>query len=452
MKELNQINRIKKKLILAKEIDKDLKVFGASSHKYTVGDILNSEEILKFEKNYNISLPEAYKAFLIHIGNGGVSYENSAAGPSYGIFPFGKNLEEFANNPENFLKQDCRIYPKMSDEFWKELTQKIDENEDISDENYDIELGKMFAGILPIGSQGCTYYIGLILNGQFEGRVVNIDIDGQKPYFVFESNFLDWYERWLDEITEENTIVNDDLFDYTLSGSIFHILQVYRDSNDEETKIECLFGILRKKKIETKILGVLEKEYRSSEGEIQKRLLQVLTKFDYNCAFPYLIAFAEKDLLTVFQYVFWYAKDKSADWLEIIKENVTKINDEETFRFCTYLLKETGVDYSSIIIPFTMHGNEEIRISAFYSLGQLKNQKDYLDTFILGLNDKANRIIHITLQALEGLNDKKLLKHYKAIAERFPVEEDYILVNLNHRLKTFGLNNETIKEINTDNY
>ena len=45
MKELNQINRIKKKLILAKEIDKDLKVFGASSHKYTVGDILTSEEI-----------------------------------------------------------------------------------------------------------------------------------------------------------------------------------------------------------------------------------------------------------------------------------------------------------------------------------------------------------------------------------------------------------------------
>ena len=50
------------------------------------------------------------------------------------------------------------------------------------------------------------------------------------------------------------------------------------------------------------------------------------------------------------------------------------------------------------------------------------------------------------MQALEGVEDRNLLKHYKLIAEKFPVEKDYILVNLNHRLKAYGLNNETIKK------
>lgn len=70
--------------------------------------------------------------------------------------------------------------------------------------------------------------------------------------------------------------------------------------------------------------------------------------------------------------------------------------------------------------------------------------KDFLDTFIKGLNDKSNRVIHITLQALSDVHDTKLLQHYKQIAEKFPEEEDYILANLNHRLSEYGLTNKTI--------
>ncbi|MBO9585388.1 MAG: SMI1/KNR4 family protein [Flavobacterium sp.] len=445
---LNQIERIKKKLVIAKDTDTEFEVFGASSHKYIVGETVSNAGILQFEKDYNVSLPESYKMFLMHIGNGGISYQNSAAGPSYGIFPFGEHIQELIYmNPENCLEKNCVIYPKMSDESSSELTRKIDENEDLSEEEFDEELGKMFAGILPIGSQGCSYYYGLVLNGEFKGRVVGVDLDRQKPYFVFESNFLDWYERWLDEITAESRTEDHDLFNYTLGGSVSHILKVYASTDDEEIKLECLSGILRKKKIDLEALAFLDKEFKTSNLEIQKRILQVLAKFDYNLARPHLIDFVKSDLLTVFQTVFWYAKDKSADWLDVIKENAVKINDDETFRFTTYLLKETGIDYGAFLIPFALHQNVEIRVQAYYSLGLLKNKTDYLDTFILGLNDEANRVVHITLQALEGVKNKKLLKHYKNIAERFPEEQDYILANLNHRLKAFGLTNKTIKKV-----
>jgi hypothetical protein len=85
-------------------------------------------------------------------------------------------------------------------------------------------------------------------------------------------------------------------------------------------------------------------------------------------------------------------------------------------------------------------------------LVNLKNKADYIDAFIAGLNDTSNRVIHSVLQALDGVEDRKLLKHYKGIAEKIPREKDYILANLNHRLKTYGLTNKTIKKIDLENY
>lgn len=452
MDELNQIERIKKKLILAKNADKDLKVFGASSHQYTLGETVSKDDIISFENEYSLVLPEDYKAFLLDIGNGGVSYANSAAGSGYGIYPFGKNVDEFiSENTKQYLKEDCKLYPEMTDEFWSDLNKNIEEDDDISTEDFEVELGKIFSGLLPIGTQGCTYYYALVLNGEFKGRVVNVDVEREKPYFAFESNFLDWYERWLDQVIPESIMATQpDLFKYTLSGLAGYILEVFFATENHDIKTECLSGILKKEKLDSVTLDIVEEQYQLSSGELKKAILQILTKFDYERAKPHLISYSDESLLDVFQFVFWYAKDKSIDWLEVIKSNTENINDEEAFRFCTYLLREMNFDYGDIIVPFTSSKNIKIRIDAYYSLGQLENKSNYIDVFIAGLNDDSNRVIHTTLQALEGVKDKRLLKYYKFIAEKFPVEEDYILANLNHRLKPFGLTNKTIKKINTD--
>ncbi|MFZ0599050.1 MAG: SMI1/KNR4 family protein [Flavobacterium sp.] len=449
MEGINQIERIKKKLIIAKNNDTDLQVFGAESHQYILGEPVNKDQISEFEKEYDLELPECYKAFLLRIGNGGISFENSGAGPSYGIYPLGKNVDEFiSENTKEYLKRDCRLHPKMTNEFWAELTKNIDDNDDISEEDFDVEFAKIFSGLLPTGTQGCSYYHALVLNGEFKGKIVNVDMDIQKPYFAFESNFLDWYERWLDEIIPENIkMLESDLYEYTLGGTSNYILEVYFSTNENDTKIECLNGILKKEQLDLETLDILEEQYKLSDDENQKIVLQILTKFDYERAFPYLIDFTQKNLLAVFQFVFWYAKDKSSDWLDFIKTNVEKISDIETFRFCTYLLKEMNRDYGDIIVPYTLKKEEEIRVNAYYSLGQLENKNNYITTFIKGLKDNSNRVIHTVLQALDGVEDQRLLEHYKFIAEKFPKEQDYILVNLNHRLKSFGLDNKTIKKI-----
>ena len=48
----DQLHRIQEKLAQAKAADKDLEVFGASSHKYHLNPPVSEAEVLAFEKKY----------------------------------------------------------------------------------------------------------------------------------------------------------------------------------------------------------------------------------------------------------------------------------------------------------------------------------------------------------------------------------------------------------------
>ena len=193
-----QAERIKNKLHKAKEVDNAYKVFGASDHKYILYPPVNAVQVKKFEDKYSIPLPTCYKAFVLSVGNGGISFQDSGAGPYYGIYPLGEQLDELTD--PTYLNKPCILHPEMSDMAWEELTLPLDDKL-ISDEDYYNELGRIFSGIMPLGAQGCSYLHGLVLNGPCRGKVVNLEMSAeQKPKFAYENNFLDWYERWLDEV------------------------------------------------------------------------------------------------------------------------------------------------------------------------------------------------------------------------------------------------------------
>lgn len=61
--------------------DPDFNKFGVEYHKYQLQPTISSEQLLKLESKYKISLPDEYRDFLLTIGNGG-------AGPGYGLLPF----------------------------------------------------------------------------------------------------------------------------------------------------------------------------------------------------------------------------------------------------------------------------------------------------------------------------------------------------------------------------
>ena len=444
-----QLHRIQQKLAQAKEADKNLEVFGADTHQYHLNPPVSEAEVLAFEKKYGVQLPECYRAFMLTIGDAKAKKSDFIAGPYFGLYAFGTSLDSLLYEKiETYLKAPCNLSPDMTQEEWETLSDPLlpseEEEEEEDDDKYFAERAKVFGGLLPLGSQGCTYEHALVLNGKYAGRVVNVDLDLLQPKFAFETNFLDWYERYLDEVISGQLI--DDRptwFGYHRGEPAEVLLNEYEHTTDRKTQTDCLEGVYHKKPpLEPALLDKIEKLI-ALDNEDRTFLIEILTQSSYERAKPYLQDLVTKDPKKVFQFVWWYAKDHCADWVSVVKELLPTITDERTFDFATYLLTEGDDNFEEAILPFTDNVNPQIRSTAYYTLGESKKKEQYLDIFIKGLQETDTGVLCTVMQALSGLEDKRLLPYYKAIAKRFPEEKDYILSNLEHRLASFGL---TIEE------
>ena len=445
-----QLQRIQRKLSQAKAADKDLEVFGASSHKYHLNPPVSEAEVLAFEKKYGVSLPEDYRAFVQTIGDANAQKLETIAGPYYGLYAFGTQVDDLLyEGSEIYLKAPCALSPDMTQEEWESLSDPLltDEEEEDEEEGYVIEVedkyfaerAKVFGGLLPLGSQGCTYYQALVLNGKYAGRVVNVDLDLAQPKFAFETNFLDWYERYLDEVISGQLIDDSPTwFGYYRGEPAEVLLTEYEHTTDRKTQTDCLDGVYHKKPpLEPALLGKIEKLIALNNDD-RDFLIEILSQSSYERAKPYLQTLVTEKPKKVFQFVWWYAQDHCADWVPAVKELLPTIKDEETFNFATYLLAETE-DFEEDILPFTDNANPQIRSTAYYTLGESEKKEQYLDTFIKGLQETDNDVLRIVIQAIAGMKDERLLPYYKQIAKRFSKDEDYILSNLKWALEPFGL-------------
>ena len=443
-----QLHRIQQKLAQAKAADKNLEVFGADAHQYHLNPPVSEAEVLAFEKKYGVQLPECYRAFMLTIGDAKAKKSDFIAGPYFGLYAFGTSVDSLLYEKiETYLKAPCNLSPDMTQEEWETLSDPLlfsEEEEEEDDDKYFAELAKVFGGLLPLGSQGCTYEHALVLNGKYAGRVVNVDLDLAQPKFAFEANFLDWYERYLDEVISGQLI--DDRptwFGYHRGEPAEVLLNEYEHTTDRKTQTDCLEGVYHKKPpLEPALLDKIEKLI-ALNNEDRDFLIEILSQSSYERAKPYLQDLVTKDPKKVFQFVWWYAKDHCAEWVSVVKELLPTITDERTFDFATYLLTEGDDNFEKVILPFTDNENPQIRSTAYYTLGKSKKREQYLDTFIKGLQETDTGVLCTVMQALSEVTDERLLPYYKAIAKRFPEEKDYVLSNLEYRLASFGL---TIEE------
>ncbi|QDU00362.1 putative lyase [Gimesia chilikensis] len=177
-----QIDRILEKLSQVRA--QGLSCFGSDQHHFELNPPIQERLLLEFENEYRVRLPDEFRAFLLYAGNGG-------AGPYYGIAPLpiirSKILDWPFEEPfEKVLDLPCPLYFRM-----KQAS------------DWESEFGKTdpYQGTMYIGTQGCSYYMLLIVTGEFRGRVVYVnDDDGSTPFITHEPDFLTWYERWLDEL------------------------------------------------------------------------------------------------------------------------------------------------------------------------------------------------------------------------------------------------------------
>jgi hypothetical protein len=146
-----------------------------------LGPRLTEDEIRRFEGQHGVSLPEGYRSFLLHVGNGG-------PGPGYGMAALG---EVYAMHAERARIWTQLPYVREPFPFTKPW---VWDNDEVSEEGTDEHLCH---GSIYVGHDGCAMYWHLIVTGQERGNMWLISGEGMVPATP-NREFAQWYEDWLD--------------------------------------------------------------------------------------------------------------------------------------------------------------------------------------------------------------------------------------------------------------
>jgi hypothetical protein len=187
--------------------DSAFELFGALGHRYQLNPRLSELEVAEFEERHGIRLPEAYRHFVLNVGDGG-------AGPYYGVFKLGKmdghGGEESAWKEGEFVGslRDCWLHRQAWNLPKEALTVPPGLSDDATDTAFD-EIDKRYwdaalvAGAFPISHHGCALRDLLVVTGPEAGHLwydARVDQKGLRPYESADGKrltFAEWYLDWL---------------------------------------------------------------------------------------------------------------------------------------------------------------------------------------------------------------------------------------------------------------
>lgn len=182
---LEKISKLKARLDELREADSAFQVFGAESHRYHTSIPMTEEEVLAFEKQHEIVLPEEYRTFLL-------TMEREGAGPYYGLYPPTGYSYELENVKSNFLS-----LPFPHQEPW--IVAEDDMDQSVLDEEHNYFGNYWVQGAMGLCHYGCGVYFLLVVTGQVCGQIWADDRVSDGGVYPIAKDFLTWYEEWLEQ-------------------------------------------------------------------------------------------------------------------------------------------------------------------------------------------------------------------------------------------------------------
>lgn len=152
-------------------LDPDLRMFGASTHRYRFREPLGERELAAFEAEHGVTIPDGFRRYLSRLGNGG-------AGPFYGILPLGHIEGGEWEEGDGVVGQLAEAFPhagpwNLPDELGEPPDFDSDEAEFAWHEKVDRVLyaPRLMNGAFPICEHGDAYRTVLVVSGPERGRV-----------------------------------------------------------------------------------------------------------------------------------------------------------------------------------------------------------------------------------------------------------------------------------------
>lgn len=216
-----QIERIQAKLTTLRQVGRKWAILpsGFEPCDYALGAPLSEAEVVYFEAEHGIRLPEDYRQFLLRVGNGGAfPYDGfgrlSAKAHRIGREPAPNHLREpFPLTEAVILWKICsggRSFPQWAQE---RLNPTFDRQVQACINHYGEP--QYLQGAIEICHYGCGMYFFLVVTGPEAGHVWMDDLASEAGFFPLQVNradpgrvgFLTWYEialdRYLREVAEE---------------------------------------------------------------------------------------------------------------------------------------------------------------------------------------------------------------------------------------------------------
>lgn len=424
----DQIKRIQLKLPLASKVDNACELFGASSHHYQLNPPIALCEIEKWQKRNNAKLPDDFVVFLTQIGNGG-------AGPYYGI----ERFEDSENRYDQVPGLPSLLSPNMSEQAWQAMSY-IDD--DCSDEEFDQRENLIHQGLFYLGTCGCEYDLLLVITGEFSGRVIYTHhwCDSDKPYFfAYEMSFLDWYERWLDEVIQE---FNTSWFGHKMGGDEPTLLAAYLNAQTDNDRIEAICGLNKLPSLSTTGLETIEQIIKDGNEIIYPYALKILAQFAADRTINYLLVDLNSDnvekISQATEIVYFNHKANLLPFYQALMVVLANSTDNGTVRFIGYVLDEMNKVEVEDFAHLFNHENGHLATTAIYAASKDQALSQKIGMFFGSVASDNDDVALISIQAVAQTKQfyEEALPFLKQAWQRFPPEKnEYIRNNIRSYLR-----------------
>ncbi len=197
----------------AKELDSELRQYGASFHRYEFAPVAALSDVRSFELRHSISLPPSYVEFLTQAGNGG-------AGPELGLFSleelelvnfcthtnrgvsraFAKGEEDFYSYPFSASEAGTLIRSELSEAEWDSSVLELLRHENTGrGSEYESRRRRLYGGVLQIAASESTFCPAIVCSGDMCGEIAEISHDLDMPKYTGRS-FEDWLLGYFDGV------------------------------------------------------------------------------------------------------------------------------------------------------------------------------------------------------------------------------------------------------------
>jgi HEAT repeat protein len=314
-------------------------------------------------------LPEDYTAFLLLAGNGG-------AGPYYGLLPPEKWNHAVLEDRPGHLARPSPLRPDMPAGVpWEEALNCPWED--------------LFQGTLALVHQGCSCYGLLVVTGAYRGRVVYVNLDRcGPPYFVHHSDFLSWYERWLDELLWG---YGNSWFGFGLPGREPDLVRVMRGDGNSDRRSAALTTLTRLASLQPETLQSLRTLLGDVSAGVRAQACHLLGKQAVAAASAEIATRLEDPDPTVRQAALdALAKLPGVDWEPAARRALRDGSERVIFR-ALCLLRDAGRLRREDVEPLFRSADPLVRRNALWASDAIRGEPAEVPEELLRDPDRAVR-------------------------------------------------------------